>query len=63
MELNQILIQKGNDDYDTRIIIQTGPITSIDKNIVDSKNLSPEEAKILNDFIEMVDNIATNKKN
>lgn len=63
MELNQVLIQKVNDDYDTRIIIQTGPITSIDKNIVDSKNLSPEEVKILNDFIEMVDNIATNKKN
>jgi uncharacterized coiled-coil protein SlyX len=56
MEINQILIQKGNDNYETRIIIQEGPISSISRNIVETQDLTDEQLKILGDFIKMIEN-------
>jgi hypothetical protein len=62
MEINQILIQKGNDNYETRIIIQEGPFSSISRNIVESQNLTDEQLKMLAEFIKMVDSIDTSSE-
>ena len=61
MEINQILIQKGNESYETRVIIQEGPAININRTMIGSQDMSVEELKILNDFIEMVDNFRNNK--
>ena len=61
MEVNQILIQRGNESYETRVIIQEGPVININRTMIGSQDMSVEELKILNDFIEMVDNFRNNK--
>jgi len=61
MEINQILVQKGNEKYETRIIVQKGTVPNIDKNMINSRDLSVDELKILNDFIEMIESFEDNE--
>lgn len=61
MEINQILVQKGNEKYETRIIVQKGTVPNVDKNMINSQDLSVDELKILNDFIVLVESFEDNK--
>lgn len=53
-EVDQILIQKETDEYNTRIIVQRGNITNLEKKMIDISILSEQELLVFNSFVELV---------